>query len=496
MAYAEMINPKPVLSGRFYRQIMSTNHVKDKNDCVVFNSQRECFDCEKTTGMTSVIIEFNNIKTTAIVEVQRCYYEEIEDLKDIFEQYMTFYEEEFGKSFAGKIQINPDVIHYRKVMFRKLKEKISFKTSIENFSLQGGYRFYINSLIWEISKPDPILMPRPKIKSFITNDKENCNPNKRVKLDNPLKSSSLTTSTKQSSSQTVTKFFSNEAVDDVKADDDAVDDDDDAVDDDKADDDAGDDDDDAGDDDDDADDDDVEDDDDAVDDDKADDDDDDDNDDANPNDDDDDIAVTKKKKKKKKPKLMKAQTQLVTDFQRLHDLEKRYHRKFKEVSISIFNSIFGDNGLENVTLNEAKARALASYKESVVKNLHPIFRLLVLSPRQNKSRLGSLMQLMMGGAPNDDTNLEGVILEPDEEEEETRKIRRTLTRKWNEIKNKYAHESPTDEEKVLNFLNEDLPVERTFSVEHLKILGANNTSVASNTSIVPLMLAFVNSGKY
>jgi hypothetical protein len=205
---------EPVLSGKFYRRIKSTKHVKGMNDTVMFNSRPEPFiSIEKTTGMTSVIIEFDE-KSSNMVNMQRCYFENTSDLAKIFEQYLLFYQETFSKPFFSEINIAPYVIYYKNVRFNKALERKEAKICLENYLLKDGYRFSINTQLgWSISKPEKpkTLALKVNRSSNITcddddeneNNKENYNPSKKVKLDTsllPSKSSSSLLPSKSSSS--------------------------------------------------------------------------------------------------------------------------------------------------------------------------------------------------------------------------------------------------------------------------------------------------------
>lgn len=173
-------------------------------------------------------------------------------------------------------------------------------------------------------------------------------------------------------------------------------------------------------------------------------------------------------------------------------------KKVKEIFYNIFGiSIKVQNGLQNCTLVDAKTKALESFKESLVESLHPLFRLLLIEKRQKDSQIGSLLQLIIGSfVEDDDDDDESFVEDYDEflsaddaiaaEGEE----RKRLLSKWNSFKNdekvKYD-EAQTDVWKVVKFLNYNESV--TFKSEQLFIPGTKNTS------IIPLILSFIDPGK-
>jgi hypothetical protein len=163
-------------------------------------------------------------------------------------------------------------------------------------------------------------------------------------------------------------------------------------------------------------------------------------------------------------------------------------KKVKEIFYNIFNiSLKVVNGLQNCTLVDAKTRALESFKQSLVESLHPMFNLLLIEKRQNGSQIGSLLQLITGNY-DEDYN-EGFASDDDEIAAEGDERRRLLS-KWSDFKNdkevKY-NEEKSDVWKVVNFLNYNEEVK--FKSEQLFIPGTNNTS------IVPLILSFIDRGK-
>ena len=162
-------------------------------------------------------------------------------------------------------------------------------------------------------------------------------------------------------------------------------------------------------------------------------------------------------------------------------------KKVKEIFYNIFGiSIKVHNGLQNCTLVDAKTKALESFKESLVESLHPLFRLLLIEKRQKDSNIGSLLQLITGSFVED---YDQFIYDDDTIAAEGEERKRLLS-KWNSFKNdkevKYD-EAKSDVWKVVKFLSYNESV--TFKSEQLFIPGTKNTS------IIPLILSFIDPGK-
>ena len=174
-------------------------------------------------------------------------------------------------------------------------------------------------------------------------------------------------------------------------------------------------------------------------------------------------------------------------FLKMHTFLARGKQLGRVIMCNLFNIDLND-GLKNVTFEDAKLRALESFKESVVDKLHPIIRMLVYYPRQPESRIMPLIRFAFGRISCNDFG-EAHQMDKRDFYDQFLQRRELFEQEWNEVCMKYPGVDDV-EERVLKFLNRHRSVDKHYKIGDLSIVGTTNTSIA------PLVASFSNPGKY
>jgi hypothetical protein len=181
----------------------------------------------------------------------------------------------------------------------------------------------------------------------------------------------------------------------------------------------------------------------------------------------------------------------------LQTLVTQRGKKVKEIFRKIFKLKLDDvDGLKRYNLEEAKKIALASFKESLVISLHPTFRLLLIDKKQDASKIGSLLQLIICHNEEDFSQLNY----GDDALKAFADLRRKLFQIWSNFIKDMVKGSLSEEQKVLQFLNYCQPSitdKETKVTKKVRIFAVDQLSIpgTTNTSLVPLILSFIDRGK-
>ena len=154
----------------------------------------------------------------------------------------------------------------------------------------------------------------------------------------------------------------------------------------------------------------------------------------------------------------------------------------------IFSAAIKD--ISKCTLNHAKTELLQSFQQSLVYNLHVVFRVFLFAKKSSSSKLGPLLQILL--PPQEDRIVDFYDQSTLEiEEAEFNNQRSNAMNRWEKWSNE--NEILDNDEKLISYMNYVRLKKKAKHMIHKRQLSIPGSS---NTSLLTLAKAFFDSGKH